>query len=81
MLRAVAQALPRLRAVSQRQEDEQKLERILAELDVEQSGPPVTRGGEASRRGIPIVGRGTAGVSPGTSPERALLAKGRRGRK
>jgi hypothetical protein len=73
----VPRPLPRFDAAQQRVADVQQVERILREVDHAESDLPVT-GGEASRRGIPIVGRGTGGAIPHTSPEQVLLAKGRR---
>jgi hypothetical protein len=73
--------LPRFRAVSQRREDEQKLERIVARADdtTRPDPKPVNGagGGDPRRmRGFPIVGvRGEGGTSPGTDPVRALIVK------
>jgi hypothetical protein len=67
----VVPILPRF--TDQRVADERKLEKILLE-----TGPldgPVTAaagstagGDEQRRRGVPIIGRGIGGTSPGTDP-------------
>jgi hypothetical protein len=60
--------------------DAQQVERILREVDVAESAPPAA-GGEASLRGVPVVGRGVAGAIRGTSPHGELVAKKQRRRR
>jgi hypothetical protein len=77
------QPLPRYVALElQHREDAAKLARILVETDgpAEPHIRPSARGGDWQRmRGVPCVGPGIGGTSPGTDPVRALLAKERRG--
>lgn len=71
----------------ERLEDERKLAKILLEtgeaLPEEYRGRPLRASADGHRddrrRGLPIIGRGTGGASPGTDPLRALLEKERRG--
>lgn len=78
-----APLLPRLCATLERLEDARKLGRILLEADAE---PHPDANGRVYRRsanghnrdrlrGLPAVGRGIGGTSPGTDPLAALLAK------
>jgi hypothetical protein len=80
----VPQPLPRFtdRELMER-EQAAKLAEIL--LEVGESAPPEVSshaiGGDRDRlRGLPAVGPGISGTSPGTDPVRALLAKERRRR-
>jgi hypothetical protein len=84
----VPEPLPRFFSRTlQRIEDERKLAKILLEVDAEEvadaRSTPATRSASGHHRdrarGIPIVGRASAGgASPGTDPLGALLRKERR---
>jgi hypothetical protein len=54
-------------------EDAAKVEAIVRQVEAmpEEEVRPSARGGR--RRGLPIVGPGVAGASPGTDPARAVL--------
>jgi hypothetical protein len=58
-------------------EDAAKVEAIVRQVDAvaeEMEVQPSARGGDWRRmRGLPIVGPGVAGASPGTDPARAVL--------
>jgi hypothetical protein len=74
--------LPRFYAMQQRREDERKLAKVILETGGSapaKAVPGATAAGDGRRlRGIPVVGRSTAGGAiPGTDPLRALLAKER----
>jgi hypothetical protein len=81
---AVPQPLPRAFRLQERAADERKLAQILLETG-EPAPPPQSAGatapGDGRRlRGIPAVGKGSAGTMFGTDPLRALLAKEQRRR-
>ena len=82
MTLSVPPPLPRFLAEFQKREDERKLARILLEVGEPAPEPnvrPSARGGDWQRmRGVPCVGPGIGGTSPGTDPMRALLARGSR---
>ena len=70
--------LPRFEAFQQRIEDQRKLGRILLEteaaIEVPKTVQRATLAGDPRRlRGIPAVGRGTAGAVSGSVPHRAVL--------
>jgi hypothetical protein len=75
----VDRLLPRFRRQDERIEDERKVAQIVAQsetLDIPTTVARATLPGDVRRmRGIPMVSRGTAGTSPGTSPLGALLRK------
>ena len=82
--------LPRFLKVQQAIDDEQKLAAIILETggvpdEVEDAKPSSrpTRGADGHdwrrRRGLPMIGKGVGGASPGTNPVAALLAKEARG--
>ena len=80
------QPLPRAYRRQLQALDEAKLDRIL--FEVGETEPPPVRvsshavGGDRERLcGVPAVGPGIGGTSPGTDPVRALLAKERRERR
>lgn len=68
----MSQILPRFNAALERQQDERKLARILLETgptELPTTVSKATLAGDPRRlRGIPVVGRGVPGVSPGTNP-------------
>ena len=72
----MSRLLPRMSAVSEHHNDQRKIGRIL--LESEAVGVPATvaratlPGDNRRLRGIPVVARGVAGVSPGTHPALAV---------
>ena len=64
--------LPRFTADTQRMHDAEKIGRILSEtgeVETPKTAARATLPGDTRRlRGIPVVARGVAGVSPGTKP-------------
>jgi hypothetical protein len=63
--------LPRFNAAMQKVEDQRKIGRILEETGevITATVQKATLAGDTRRlRGIPAIGRGVAGVSPGTNP-------------
>lgn len=71
--------LPRFNASMQRIEDERKIGRILLGAEVsersvgpKQIGRRSAEGDPWRLRGIPVIARGVAGVSPGTHPTDAI---------
>ena len=75
----MAQPLPRYNASTHQAEDTRKLNRILEETGLHTTpttASTATLPGDNRRlRGIPTVARGVSGVSPGTDPLGALIAK------
>ena len=73
----MSQVLRRFNAAMERIEDQRKIGRILLETgehEVTATVAKATLPGDNRRlRGIPVVGRGVAGVSPGTNPLTELL--------
>jgi hypothetical protein len=71
--------LPRFNARQQAIEDERNIGRILEEAGPAEVPKTVSRatlpGDNRRLRGIPVVARGVAGVSPGTHPLHALLGR------
>jgi hypothetical protein len=69
--------LPRFYRFQQEIEDERKLARIILETGCAappRSAPGATAAGDSARmRGVPILGRGTSGTAPGTSPLGQLM--------
>jgi hypothetical protein len=68
----VSHLLRRFHAYSERMEDERRIGRILLEAQAGEVPRTVSRatlpGDNRRLRGIPVVARGVAGVSPGTNP-------------
>lgn len=64
--------LPRFFRFTERAESERKIARIILEAGLNEVPPTVARvtlpGDTRRLRGIPAIGRGVAGVSPGTHP-------------
>lgn len=64
--------LPRFTAASQRIEDDRKIARVVLEAGPSETPATTVRAtlpGDMRRlRGIPVVGRGVGGASPGTNP-------------
>lgn len=76
----VPQRLPRFESVRAEAEWRNKLARILLEARAEPETVTKLTSAAApgSLRGIPAIGRGSAGAVPGTDALRALIAKERR---
>ena len=77
--------LPRFNRRMQEIEDRRRIAQLILEGgEVEnEAGVPLRRSADGHhsdrRRGLPMIGRGCGGASPGTDPVRALLAKEARG--
>lgn len=68
--------LPRFHRFTEKLEDERKIARVILEsgpLEVPSTVAKATLPGDSRRlRGIPAIGRGVAGVCPGTNPTDAV---------